>query len=604
MISAIRISANGGGWEISQNGAYTSPISATVSSGNTATVEFTLQAEEEYTDVDLAVKTRQSDGTYVSGCAFLEISDDGTNWSSSLANYTIDDTPTTFYARLTGPVTAGTVSTGAIEVTSTKDSDNYTQYFDARVSVPLSAMDYSNLNIGLNHAALSDSYSMTVPAGTADLDDKITGSLFNWNYDFAVDAVSENAGMVNYTGRYDVNKLRYTYYTVVRRVYFSGDNAPSKVGISAQGLISDIASQLGLTLSYQAMDWSFPLPLQNTDGHYGIYVLRGTYRNIISQLFGWLSEMPNMDFYVSIRNGVLYVVQRGREQSSYTIQKVQYPPTVNRQRIHTEWSGTAPSKTQNDYENETPKVPFTGVISYGNASLTYEDGLLMQEVSGNVTTTYTYTDIQKQKYLDSKETISVDPDTGEGTCSKTLYYYTSINTDEIYLYEETEYTDGTYDGLNTDYTDAEIRRTTHTPIGNGWYGHTTYNSDNEVEATSISQGAPGNTVTPYMVEAVQSALRGTAQAIIDLLLMFLNPPLIETNWPVMDRNTTVALIRNCDALNGKIEETVSLATPDAHIIDMSQTVVYNSNTYYVESNNIVHDAETGIMQNLVLKRWY
>ena len=60
MISAIRISANSGGWEISQNGAYTSPISATVSSGNTATVEFTLQAEDEYTDVDLAVKTGQA----------------------------------------------------------------------------------------------------------------------------------------------------------------------------------------------------------------------------------------------------------------------------------------------------------------------------------------------------------------------------------------------------------------------------------------------------------------------------------------------------------------------------------------------------------------
>lgn len=598
MISAVFVGTNGG-WEVSQNGAYTSPLSATVNSGSAASVSFDLQADDEYTDVSLQVQTRQADGTYVNGCSFLEISDDGTTWTDSLSNYTIDETPTTFYARLTGPAAEGTVSTGAIQVVSTKGSDTYIQHMDVRVSVPVSDVDYSNLNINLSHSALSDSYAMSVPNGTASLDDKITGTLYGWSYDFAVDGVSERAGIAEYQGRYDVNKLRYTYYTVARRVKYTGDNAPSKVAVSAQGIISDIASQLGLSLVYQAMDWSYPLPLQQTDGNYGIYVLRGTYQNVIGQLFGWLSDMPNMDFYVSIRNGVLYVIQRGYESgTSYALQTVEYPPTVEKRRLHTEWSGTVPTKPQNDYENETPKVPYTGTIAYGDASLSYVDGLLMTETQNGITTTYKYEKINNESYLTLKETISGD------TCSKTIYRYTDINGEEIYLYEEVEYTDGTYEDDTTDYSDAEVRRTTHTPIGNGWYGHTTYNEDDEVEATSVGQGAPGNTVSPYMVDAVQTTLRGTGQAIIDALLTFLNPPLVETNWPVMDRNTTVALIHNCDDLNGKVEETVSLSTVDAHIIDFSRTVAYNGNIYFVESNNITHDAEAGIRQNLVLKRFY
>ena len=466
-------------------------------------------------------------------------------------------------------------------------------FFDVRNAVPLSSVDYSSLQVQVSHGALTDSYTMTVPKGTATIDDIIGGTLYGWNWDFAIASTDESRQIMSYNGRYIPNKLLYTYYTVTRVV--SGDNKPQKLGISARGIISDIASQLGLTLDYHAMDWYYPLPL--VDSEHGVYRIRGTYQSIISQLFGWLSELPNIDFYVTIRDGKLIVIQRGHEPSSYTVQNVLFPPSVNKRRIHTEWSGTG-GADEREPDVEAEQTPFSGTIQFGDESLTYADGLLVTERHGTRVTNYQYTEILEQKYILQKETLDED------TCSKTEYEYTSISK-EVYLAKEVEYTDGIVENGVPDYTDATVVTTTHVPIGNGWFGHTSIDEEGEVINTSLSQGAPGNTVTPYMVDAVQDNLnRGIASDVLNLIDILLNPPLVQTNWPAVDKQTVRFLIRTCDNLNNKIEETVTLSTVDTHIIDMSETVTYNGNTYHVESNSIIHDAETGIRQNLVLKRWY
>lgn len=502
-------------------------------------------------------------------------------------------------AEVTGPV----VEDVHFDVSATV-SDTVETYFDAVCSVPYANTDYSSLNIGIASNTLSDSFSMSVPNGTADLDDVIQGELNGWGYDFAVNTVSVRNGISDYGGRYNSNKLQRTYYQVERDT--ERKSLPDKLGVSVRSIMADIASRLGLTLHYNAWDWLFPLPKVReapTYGDYkrGYYIIGGTYQAVISQLFGWLGMLPHINFSVTIRNGGLYVTQRGQEPTTYALQTVEFPPTVARQRIYTEWAGSGNDNERTLSNEQETQEPFTGTISFGDASLTYEDGLLVREVRGTSETTYTYGQqgSPPQDYLVRKETVNSDTE----TCEKTDYFYDTIG-EETYLQREVVYTDGDASGVSPDYTNAEVTTTTHSPLGNGWYGHTVVDGDGDVVSTSLSQGAPGNTVSKYMVDAVQENLgwRDFYQDIADLV-HFIAAPIVSTTYPVMDRDTVQKLVDATDWLNGRVEETVTLTTVDSHIFDTAQKVTYNGNTYHVDRNQITHGPE-GLKQALTLKRWY
>ena len=484
-----------------------------------------------------------------------------------------------------------------ITVTAMEDT-----YYDAVCAVPHANTDYSNLNINISANTLSDTFQMAVPQGTADLDDVIEGSIYGWGYDFAVNRTTLRNGIKEYEGRYNSNKLQRTYYQIQRDM--ERKTLPDKMGISVRGIMADIASRLGLTLHYNAWDWTYPLPKVKetpTYGEYkrGYYIMGGTYQAVISQLYGWLSMLPNINFSVTIRNGGLYVTQRGQEPTTYAIQTVEFPPTVARERIYTEWAGSGSDTERDLAPDQEAKEPFTGTITFGDTSLTYQDGLLVEEKRGDSTTEFTYIKMgdPEQDYLEKKETRTDD------TCDKTEYTYEYIGK-EIYLQREAVYTGGELNEGTPDYTNADIAITTHSPIGNGWFGHTTYDGDGEVTATSLSQGAPGNTVSKYMVDATQDNLnyRGYYQDIADLI-RFLAAPIVSTSYPVMDRETILKLVDATDWLNTRIQETVTLTTVDAHIIDTTQAVTYNGNTYHVEANQITHSPQ-GVRQALTLKRWY
>lgn len=481
-------------------------------------------------------------------------------------------------------------------------------YFDVSRVIPMTTPDYSNLDISISAGTLSDSFKMSVPLGNAGLRDVIKGKfqwqeagvLKEWPYDFSVSDISVRNGIADYTGIYNNDKLNYTYYDYTYETV--QETLPDRIGFSARRIVSDICDQLGLTLVYNAMDWAFPLPkVKEADayeGHKrGWYSINGTYASVISQLFGWLSMLPNVNFSVTIRNGVLYVTQRGYEANSenpYEISTVEFPPVISRHLVHTEWSGSGTNPKESEYTPDTNvQVPYSDTIQFGDCSITYENGYLISETRGTAVTTYTYTDINNAKYLSMKETVDTD------TCSKTVYTYAEIGT-EIYLQREDVYTDGDPTAQNP-YDDATHTAQTHTPLGNSWYGTTVYDEDNEVVSTSLSQGMPGNSVTQYMIDSTQEAFTGNESR----QKSYRSPVCISTNYPVMesDDDTLDFLIEQTDWLNNRTEETVSLTTVDKHIIDTTQLVRLNGNDYHVESNEITHSPQ-GLRQSLTLKRWY
>lgn len=488
-------------------------------------------------------------------------------------------------------------------------------YADARCVVPVSNVDYSDLSIVLGSHTLTDTFTMQVPLQALALDYETKGTLKDFNYQFKVEETSETAGIYSYTGRYSTDKLRYTNYRLAIYTRPSdGQTPPDTIAMPVRTILQGMCGCLGLTLNYQAWNWSYPLPqLYTSSGGTVIYGLNGTYSALISQLFGWLSDLPHIDFNVFIRGNTLNVIQRGQETgntydlSSYHVGAVY---TTNKRRLRTEWQGNT-EKPQNEYDDPDTQQPFTGSIAFGPCRITYEDGYLTREENtdtGSITT-YQYTDINdidgnSQKYLQTKETIDDDIE----TCSKTEYEYATLG-NEIYLAMETVYTGGEVVSNSTDYTDAEITKTTHTPIGNGWYGHTTYDADGEVVETSLSQGSPGNTVTQYMVDKTQEVFKSEAveiaEAVISGLLTYLHPPVVSTNYPVKDRQTIEDLIDATDWLDGRIEERVTLEVLEsAHIFDFNDLIQFNGNIYRLESNSIRHSAENGLRQGLEIVRWY
>ena len=480
-------------------------------------------------------------------------------------------------------------------------------HFDARNIFPCSNIDYSDLSISLNSHTLSDNFELSIPKGNLNFDYLVEGTLLDMPYQFKIEGITERNQVMTYQGRYSSDKLLYTNYKLWVS-YPKSSEEPERPSYSVQALMQKMCNQLGLYLSFQAHDWYYPLNKLNEDDYYWYYGITGTYQNIISQLFGWLSDLPSIDFNVFIRENILYVIQRGYEDGgTVTISKASFPYTVNKRKMRTEWQGNNSIK-EKTYDDDQ-QVPFSGKLEWGDVYIIYEDGFVVEErdADGNETE-YTYTEINKQKYLSRKEINNTN--TNENTV--VTYQYQTIGS-EVYLSKETQtITKEEEENGNTVQT-IEVRITTHTPNGTGFYYHTVKDENGNVLQTGISQGAPGNSVSPYMVDKSQAVLNSLNQQImadiIEGILLYLHPPLISTDYPVTDRNTIEWLINQTDWLNNKTEEKVTLEIAEdemaePHVIDFNDLISFKGNTYRLESNHIRHSAEDGIRQNITIVRWY
>ena len=484
--------------------------------------------------------------------------------------------------------------------------------FDAKRVFPASDIDYSNLSISLNSHTLSDTFDMTVPKGNLDIDYECEGTLLDMPYSFKIDSITERNGIMTYTGRYSSDKLLYTNYRLwVSYTKSIHEEEPQNVSYSVRALMQKMCNQLGLGLSFQCMDWQYPLNKLNEDDQFYYFGITGTYQNLISQLFGWLSDLPHIDFNVFIRSGVLYVIQRGHETGgTVTVTKAVFPYTVQKRRIRTEWQGSGNTQAEKTVDDEDAQVPFTGKIQFQDIEMTYENGYLMTEKDGDGNETeYTYIELNKQKYISRKETNNTV--TGGSTVVVNDY---QILGNQVYLIKETQtVTKVTDPETNPPTTETETTETVHVPVGNGCFVHTVKDGDGNVVQSSTSQGSPSNTVSPYMVDKTQEIYNTMTQQIVaDILaglLEYLHPPLIATNYPVKDRQTIEYLVNQTDWLNNKFEEKVTLELAEdeisePHAIDFNDVISFRGNSYRLESNHITHDAENGIRQNLTIVRWF
>lgn len=324
----------------------------------------------------------------------------------------------------------------------------------------------------------------------------------------------------------------------------------------------------------------------------------GTVSELLDRLIGWSRDIPMLQYSVRITGNSLVVYQRGYENNTVNLDttgKLRRDPTYTVRSIYTTWNSGGGYIYSSD--RTLTKAPFTGTLSFGLRSLTYQDGYLITEVNGDTTTTFTYGKVGNSdgKYLMSK-TVTSEDDT-----VVTSYVYQQT-TNEVYLSEETE---THYSGSGSNSETDSIIVTTHTPLGNGWYGTTTYDKtdgENEVLSTSMGQGAPGGKVSQYMVDSQQEGLTNNAD-INDRRVAILGLARLRSTYPVHDVATLRRIASAIDNYNGCTEYTVTLDVYNlTTVVDIDTLVTLDNKTWYVQRNN-VEITPMHKLQRLMLVRW-
>lgn len=440
----------------------------------------------------------------------------------------------------------------------------------------------------LGELTLSDTYHIETVQPLA-IEAEVAGKLLDYPFRFLVEETSQQDMIQTVKGTYSRDKLLYTAINVCVE--------EANVSYYAEG----IADALGLALDFRCDDF---IPSQNFEES-GM-----TYQDFISALFGWTAKLPHRQVNVFIRGDTLHIIQRGQEDAVTDITDWPHTrPTVDRRLIRSLWhSGRENESDQAHSDTEDAPIPFTGTISLGEISRTYENGFLVRETNENGATDYTYTD----GYLTRKRTHNKD-----GSTSLTEYAYAKTGRD-IYLFKETERTteavdDGRehdeYDWQDWDRSGSE-RVTYHAPLGMGWYATTVY-VDGENTGSSLSQGKPGGKASRYTIDQSNLSLgshytrvygRGEPSA----------ASLIDTEFPVKDETYLAMLTEEIKWLNRRTKETVTMeivsrvrnSAPEVrHILDFTDRVQFEGSEYFLVSNQVTLTPRS-LRQSITIARWY
>ena len=513
----------------------------------------------------------------------------------------------------------------------------------------------TSLNITLQEKTLSDTYQLET-VQEMEINDAVTGKFLDYDFKFLVEETSRQETQT-VKGMYDKDELLFTQIKdsgVVKLVYeiddeiieqwgyeiykkrivkeFDGENDVVYVTPTASDFINKIANYLGYSSNIRIEDFT----PSNLNGEIDI-----TYSNLLSNVFGWTSQVPQRQINVFIRGGVLNCIQRGMEESVFDISNLPHSrPIVNKKLLRTMWQCQSDSADNSDDDDD--ERPFTGTISFSPAigvenSLTYQSGFLTTEITRtltedlkvNSTVHYTYwtrlVDSDEETYLIKKisNTETENLKDKEKTIDKTTteYQYKQLQKNEIYLLSEEEETirqnysrdygkSGTYSTVwKLDDEETISRRTLHSPLGNGWYGQAVYEKGVLV-GSNISQGKPGNRVSPYTLKQINQFTHTTSIQIKSDGTPL--SPVEDKDFPVVEKDIKKACADAYEWLNRKIQEEISVDIIDRvvkgvpnllHVIDFTERIKLDGKEYFLVSNNISFTPRKFI-QRLNLIRWF
>lgn len=307
-----------------------------------------------------------------------------------------------------------------------------------------------------------------------------------------------------------------------------------------------------------------------------------TYSDLISNLFGWTSRLPQLTINCYLRGDKIYVVQRGHESNVVNISNLKHTnATIHKKLMRTTWSGEPDSQYTLNIQHSgfyflkpPPEVSEDGKThyTYRNLGLGYGyyhsyTGEIKGEHGFLLTESHTYND-------DGSEVI-------------TEYHYTHTKPYEL--------TGETTTRIDKDG-DTEISYVKHTYLTPSQRQSMWLDEDKNAEGSVV-----GSHIAGFYdeIETLSEPYTETDTAIID------GNPLIDTNFPIEGKEKFQELSEAIRWLNRKTQETISLDVYDCeHVIDFNDRIVFEGNEYYLESNTVIKTARIMNRQSLKFMRWY
>ena len=294
-----------------------------------------------------------------------------------------------------------------------------------------------------------------------------------------------------------------------------------------------------------------------------------TYSDIIDELFGWTSRLPHLLINCYIRDDTIFVIQRGHETNVVDISALKRTvPIVRQELIRTTWGSGEPDSQY------TLNIRHLGMGMYPPPPYLSEDGK----------TYYSYRRVNPHGYL-LTETNTFNDD---NTITTTVYHYTSLTP-----YELTGETTTIRDEHGKQ---VERRYTKHTYLTPSQRHTIVVGEDGEDLG-----GVVGSHVAGFYDEHVTliEPYTSTDTAVIS------GNPLIDTSFPVVGNSKLIELSKAVRWLNRKTKETVSLDIFDyPHVFDFNDQILFDGNTYFLDSNTVVKTPRIINKQSLTIVRWF
>ena len=423
-----------------------------------------------------------------------------------------------------------------------------------------------SIRIAIQPQSISESFTMATTEKMEVLD-AIRGRILDYDYSYTVEQTQWQGIVQQVQGMIDVDQTLYT---------------PFKYETSGGGKMAShhaerIADAIGKHLDAHFDDFQPSSDLSGTGA---------TYQNLISTLWGWTSRVPRRLINAYIRNDTLRIIQRGCELNRIDVTNTEHTvPNYAHKIVRSVWSGDGNAGAHSDDDSlDVGPMYFTGTISGPHGSMSYSNGLLTNETHDANTTTYSYMDVE-DGYMTGKRTTNED-----GTVIETTYNYAGVIGNK-YLESEEEYTKQPDQELGEKET---IKMTYHRYLGNGWWETSVY-QDGEYQGASMGQGVAGSKASRFVrEEAMHFAGRPSGGSGI----------LVDTEFPVIGRDFLETLTHEIEDFNRCIEETVSMVIYNyGHLIDYTDRVVYDGQEYFLESNEYSRDPRTE-KQSITLVRWF
>ena len=497
-------------------------------------------------------------------------------------------------------------------------SDSLTGTVNLTVTESTVENHFESLSFGLNPRESTVQFNATVVNDEHSINDTIYGTMLDYHYNFTVENVAEQGKKQVLSGASLAEKLAHSL--IVYQVDY--DWSWSQLSWERPTINDHLYSlfhAINVPYVYRGRTFTPKTDMNVLLANWNDFEeqLSGSFSEIMNRLFGWSDSAPSMTYNLYVENGTVYIIERGYEtnsgQNALTPTHWVMAPTLTHSIRRTEWSNSANQtvvpKQIASSDNANSNKPFDGTITWNGNTLTYENGYLTQEShtdnNGDVTTTtYQYNEYNNAKYLWLRETTVVSAGGTDDKYTVTEYDYEQSGTN-IFLAQE-DYQ--RYDGQSAAGTLQEHYITTYSPIGNGWYGMTKYSVDfsgNKEEIdNSMSQGAPGNRVSQYMIDTSNDALKPSSDPNPRQMTVPLRGVArVRQTYPVADR-TTLQAIANClDTYEKKEEITLrGELVNENHIYTYDDKIVYKGNEYYLVSNNVTKTANT-VRQSITAVRW-